>query len=234
MIQLIGNKNFKFLGFQQDHLFQEMQRGEGFIDTYLIPEMERYVKKDSICIDVGANLGYVSIYLSKKCKYLYALEPQPIVYLQLCGNLFLNECWNVKALELAAHSIDCNLDFAKYQSGWVGTDKFDDYHKIGSIGSISLSQNENGKMKAVRLDSIISEKIDFIKIDAQGADIDIVFGCEKIIQNSRPAIVFEYEPDLSINNYSRKLDDPDFVEFLKKYNYEMVCLFGDNYVLEPK
>jgi len=222
----------KFAGFPKDHLFSEIKRGNVFVDDFLLEVIAKHVKADSVCLDVGANLGYVSLYLAKRCKKVIAFEPQPIVYLQLCTNLFLNEQWNVTPLNLAAHSYACALDFADYQSGWVGEHAWTDYGRITSIGSISLTQRATGKMKAVRLDDAVHEKVDFIKIDTQGADIDAVLGCEDLVRNYRPVIAFEYEDDLSRHNYSRTLADLE--NFETNHNYSRRKLYGDNYLLEPR
>ena len=130
MIEFIKIKDSNFVGFSNDYLFNEIKRGNIFPDYFIREIIDKYVKKDSVCLDIGANLGYVSIYLSKKCKRVYSFEPQHVVFFQLCANLFLNECFNVFPLELAAYSTDIKFDFANYQNGWVQADKFDDYSKI--------------------------------------------------------------------------------------------------------
>lgn len=231
MIELIQTDGIYYAGFPQDHLFKLIKAGNGFVDDFLKDVIDRYVKPDSVCIDVGANLGYVSIYLSKRCKKVIALEPQPTVFMQLCANLFLNECLNVQPLQFGAHSKTCILGFADYQSGWVGTKDLNDYSKIGSIGSVSLHEDPDGAMAAFRLDSVIFEKVSFIKVDAQGADVDTVLGCE-LLMGSRPVIAFEYEDDLSRANYNRTLADLN--PFLEKHRYGMRTLHGGNYLLLPE
>ena len=232
MIETIKVNDINFVGFPNDYLFKTIKGGNSFPDSFIRDIIDKYVNKNSICIDIGANLGYISIYLSKKCKKVYSIEPQHIVYLQLCANLFINECFNVYPLELAAYSSNKMFDFATYQSGWVGTNNFNDYNNIGSIAAISLSQKDNGLIKGVRMDDIINEKVDFIKVDAQGGDIDAIFGCEELIHNYRPIIVFEYEHDMSTQNYHKQLSDLD--EFIKIYQYNKRRLVGENYILDPK
>ena len=230
MIETIKSSDNTIVGFPQDYLFKCIKDGDGFPDSFLLETINKYVNKDSVCVDIGANLGYVSLYLSRICKKVYSFEPQHVVFLQLCANVFLNERFNVYPLELAAYSESKLFNFAVYQNGWVKASSFDDYNNIGSIGSISLEKKDDGNIKAVRPDEIIKEKVDFIKIDAQGGDIDAIFGCEKLLEN-RPVIVFEYEHDLSVNNYGRTL--PEILPFAQKHNYGMRAISGQNYILEP-
>lgn len=221
----------RFAGFPRDHLFSLIKQGRDFEDAFLKPVIEQYVTKDSVCVDVGANLGYVSVYLAKRAAKVIALEPQPVVYLQLCANLFLNECFNVTPIQCGAFSSSTSFGFASYQSGWVGASDFSDYSAIGSIGSISL-QPGAGQMRGERLDSLIKERVDFIKIDAQGADIDAILGAEGLVAAYRPVIVFEYEDDLSKTNYGRVL--ADLTPFLERHRYDIKSLHGDNYVCVPR
>lgn len=232
MIELTDNPHLgRFAGFPRDHLFSLIKGGSDFIDDYVKTQIDKYVKPDSICVDVGANLGYISIYLAKRCKHLYAVEPQPVVFLQLCCNLFLNECFNVTPLNLAATSCSCLLDFAPYQSGWVGTNDFTHYDRITSIGSISLKAHAQGSISGRRLDDVIKGPVNFIKIDAQGADIDVVLGARGLMEQYRPVIVFEYERDLSETNYGRTLSD--LAPFLAQVGYRMETIHTDNYILLP-
>lgn len=230
MIEVITTSDgTKFAGYNHDYLFQIIRNGNSFPDTYVRDVIDKYVNKNSVCVDVGANLGYISVYLAKRAKYLHSFEPQKNVYFQLCANLFLNECYNVTTYNNAVYSYRKNFDFASFQSGWVGTTELTDVDKVTSFGAISLAPNENGKIKAVTLDETFSEKIDFIKIDAQGADIDVIFGADNLIARDHPVIVFEYEEDLSLKNYNRTLSDLD--NFLKRHNYKMTEIHRHNYLL---
>jgi len=187
------------------------------------------VTPDSVCVDVGANLGYVSLYLATRCKHVYSFEPQAVVFLQLCANLFLNQRFNVTPYNVGLHSHTTFLDFADHQSGWVGTSDYSDYNKIRSIGSISLRASVEGTIPAKRLDEVMNDKVDFIKIDAQGADIDVLIGAQDLVTAYHPIIIFEYEDDLSRINYGRDMED--IYAFVNKNGYNMTEVYPGNYLL---
>lgn len=219
----------RFAGYPNDHLFSLIKNGETFVDGYVKRAIDRYVNADSICVDVGANLGYVSIYLAARSKWVHSFEPQPVVFLQLCTNLFLNQCLNVKPYNMGCYSRETTLDFADYQSGWVGASDLSDYSKITSVGSVSFQPSVNGSVPAKPLDDVIAGKVDFIKIDAQGADIDVLFGAERILREHHPVVVWEYEEDLSKRNYGRSLDD--LAHFLGELGYVSTEIYPGNYLL---
>jgi FkbM family methyltransferase len=218
-----------FVGYSNDYLFSLIKGGNTFVDTYVKDAIDKYVTPDSVCVDVGANLGYVSLYLAARCKRVYSFEPQPVVFLQLCANLFLNQRLNVTPYNMGLHSHTTFLDFANYQSGWVGTSDYSDYNNIRSIGSISLTDTPHGTIPANRLDQMINTKVDFIKIDAQGADIDVLIGAQDLVAAYHPIIIFEYEDDLSRVNYGRNMED--VYSFVSKNGYNMTEVYPGNYLL---
>jgi FkbM family methyltransferase len=224
-----------FIGTSNDYLFSLIKNGNSFVDDFLIPVIEKHVKPDSVCIDCGANLGYVSIFLAKRCKKVFSIEPNPVVFLQLCSNLYLNQCFNVKPVNIGFHSHPCFIDFAEYQSGWVGTNNPDNLDKVSSFGSVSFQEKANGRVRALPVDDFVSDekisRVDFLKIDAQGADIDILNGMSLVIIHDRPVIVFEYEDDLSHKNYNKTLSDMNYI--LSNFDYKMFRLFEENYLLVP-
>jgi FkbM family methyltransferase len=230
-IDIITHPIGRFMGFPNDYLFQLLRDKGGFVDDFLVPVIEKYVRPDSVCVDVGANLGYVSVYLSKRAKKVYSLEPQPVVYMQLCGNLFLNECFNVEPLRYAALSHAGSIGFAPEQSGWVGTTDMSDYTKIRSIGSVALKPG-GGTMMGDRLDNLIHDHVDFIKIDAEGGDIDAILGATGIIERDRPVIVFEYDAQPSRANYGR--DITDLNPLLSKHAYQLNEIAPGNFLMTPQ
>jgi FkbM family methyltransferase len=218
-----------FAGYPNDHLFSEISNGHVFVDWYVKDAIDRYVKPDSICVDVGANLGYVSLYMAQRSHFVYAFEPQFVVYLQLCANIFLNQRFNIKPHHMGLYSKETMLDFGDYQDGWVGTKDFSDYTKIKSIGSISFQPKISGSVQAKRLDDVIHSRVDFIKIDAQGADIDVLYGAKETLRKYHPIVIFEYESDFSTKNYGRTLDDVK--PLVNELGYKMVEVFTGNFLL---
>ncbi len=215
-------------GFDTDYLFKLIKGGNSFPDDFLLPVFDQFITKNSICVDIGANIGYVSIELAKRSKFVYSFEPQPLIYQVLLKNLAQNSCANAQTFNMGCFSKESKLDFGDCQNGWLGTQNPKDPESITSFGALSFKSSENGFIEAKRLDEVIQGPIDFIKIDAQGADIDCIIGAEKIIEKYHPVIVFEYEEEFSTKNYGRNFSDLD--KFIAPYNYSRKQLFEQNWL----
>jgi hypothetical protein len=87
----------------------------------------------------------------------------------------------------------------------------------------SVSVNQTGDIDILPLDDIIKEKIDFIKIDVEGMELEVIKGSLKRISSEKPVIFIE----------SDKIEK--VMELLKPYNYGIeLSLAHYNYLLIAK
>src|SRR5688572_27417451 len=63
--------------------------------------VKKIVKKDWMCLDVGANIGFYTILMSKLSDFVYAYEPEPTNYELLRENILLNNLKNVEFFDSA-------------------------------------------------------------------------------------------------------------------------------------
>lgn len=142
--------------------------------------IKKEVKKGFAVLDIGANIGYYTIMLSKlvgKKGKVFAFEPDPGNIAVLRKNIEVNGCKNV-ILEQKAVS-DKNetirLYICKYNRG---------DNRIYTSGDRRNFININ----AVKLDDYFKDyegKIDFIKIDIQGAEGLALQGMEGLINKNK-------------------------------------------------
>lgn len=232
MINIAETKFGTFLGYSNDYLFNEISKGN-FHDSDVELFIQKNIKKSDICIDIGANIGSISVFLSKRCNKLYSIEPQKNIYLALCGNLFINQCLNVIPLQIAAYSANKKFSIARKEKldEWVG-DIEKGIESVKSFGSVSFEENESGDVQGIRLDDIINEKIDFIKVDAEGGDLDALIGCSRIIKESKPKIIFEYHPQCSQKCYNKQWID--YENFFNQINYQYEKISESNFLAISK
>lgn len=124
---------------------------------------------NDIVLDIGANIGCVSIFLAKKFPNIkiYAFEAHPINYDSLLHNIEINGVKNIIPINKAV------------------------YNKTGETLSISLDENNTGasscfvvrgekvaNIETISLDDILTSynitEIKFLKIDCEGAEFDII------------------------------------------------------------
>lgn len=225
-----------FLLKQGDYVDGRINKGE-FFDAFLKEAYDHYLNKTSIVIDAGAYNGFQSVYLSKLCKKVYSFEPQSYIFYQLCGNLFINECYNVEAFNLALFSEECLMDFAddKYQVVDVKytEERKYNYSEMSNAAGICLDRKENGKIAAITIDSLNLKELDFIKIDTQGCDLEIIKGGIKTINKYRPILTLEVDSQFRISKDRRE----DYSKFLsEKLDYNMKLMPGSDcdYICIPR
>jgi FkbM family methyltransferase len=157
------------------------------------------IEEGTVVVDVGAHIGYYTLIASKlvgtKGK-VYAFEPEPSNYRLLIRNIHENRYKNVIATQKAVAN--------KEQKEALFLNKKD-------FGSHSLSRNnvpELGnslEVESTTLDRFFEKdvgnfKVDFVKMDAQGAEGLIVEGMSKIIEkNNNLKIVMEFWPSGLVN-----------------------------------
>jgi FkbM family methyltransferase len=142
------------------HLEREVLNG----DEYGFKTMK--FDDGDVIVDIGANVGLVSVVLGKKFPNtkIYSFEPHPINFSNLVNNLKENGVTNVNPHNLAIYSTDNEI--LKMTFNTINT------------GSSSCFKNDENseEVKTISLDTIIKEnnitKIKFLKIDCEGAEFD--------------------------------------------------------------
>lgn len=124
-----------------------------------------YCRPGDVAVDVGANIGEVSIILSRgagAAGHVYSFEPNPRIYRYLLGNLSLNHCDNVTPANLAVG--------AEPGSVRMSDDKRDDMNRVVDGGEIAVT--------CTTLDSHLPplERIAFLKVDVEGSELRVLEG----------------------------------------------------------
>lgn len=175
--------------------FSEFHSCASFVAPEELQVLTNLKLGDGAIVDIGANLGIVSIYLAKSFpeRTMYAVEPNPTTYKSMRANLLLNECKNVHAIEMAIAGHDGNVVFNANPA-----------HR----GTASISAG-NGRfdtpVTCLTLDSFIDRccegaSVALLKVDVEGFEA-LVFGPGGSgILGLRPApiVYFEVCPALAL------------------------------------
>jgi len=149
--------------------------------------MTKLIRKGDIVVDLGANVGQFTIFLSRivgnKGK-VYAFEPDPRNFLILKQRIkkFNNVVVENKAVNEKSSKLILFLHEDKSQ-----TSLFDKSKSISAIEVDSVSLDEYFKD--------ITKNIALIKMDVQGAEFSILRGAKNLLKRVK-AIIFEFEPGL--------------------------------------
>lgn len=231
--KLIGMKNNKkqievisnFYGsffHGSDYISKQMENKDTTYmwDGFLRPVFDKYIDKNSLVLEIGANIGAHTVYLSQISKQVIAFEPQQYVYYQLSANLFINKCINVSAYNLGIYNKECMI------SPEINIDHLKDH----TAPMITLLPSSKG-IQCITIDSL-NENFSFIKIDAQGADLLCLEGAIKTIEKFKPVIAIEIESDQTLQKHG--CQKADYFNFFNKINYKSQKIEENNYLLTPK
>lgn len=150
-----------------------------------------------VAIDCGANIGVHTVEWARAMSgwgRVYSFEPQEKIYYALAGNIALNNCFNVTA-RLAAVGARC---------GTLAVPEVN-YCVPSSFGSLELHQADSNEyigqnidyshaaqhIDLLTLDSLSLPRIDLIKIDVEGMELEVLEGAQESIARSKPQLLVE-------------------------------------------
>lgn|SRR5262249_19914143 len=141
----------------------------------------RHVRPGDIAVDVGANIGYYTLLLSRQVGaqgFVYAFEPEPSNLALLRANLQINGCSNVAAHALAL------ADMHGHRALYLCPSNRGD-HRL-----CFLPDRDMITVPVTTADQFLglatpSAGLDFVKIDAQGAEELVLKGMRRLIEHNR-------------------------------------------------
>jgi len=149
-----------------------------------------------IVFDIGSNIGTYAYWLAKRYPKgkIYCFEPQRIIFQMLCGNMAINNLFNVHAFNLALSDTCEMIETHEVNYGAPGC--FSVYSLDPSIENKFETTENKCMIQCMTIDSFVEmhciEKIDFMKIDAEGFDLKILNGAKKTIEKLEPDLFVEY------------------------------------------
>ena len=150
-----------------------------------------------LALDCGANIGVHTIEWAKAMTgwgSVLAIEAQERIYYALTGNIAINNCFNAIAVHAAVSSEPGVMKIPT-----------PDYTVPSSFGSLELRYRANTEfigqpinysenmavIRQLAIDEYDLPRVDFIKLDVEGMELDALAGASKTIERSRPILLVE-------------------------------------------
>jgi FkbM family methyltransferase len=189
----------------------------GDYEAHLVPVFERFCRPGMTVVDVGANLGLYSLLASKlvgPAGRVVAIEPSSENCRLILLSVDANRAENVELLPLA-------LDRGRGWSNLSG--------HFGSNGGLvsgdvpSLTSGWSEIVPTFALDDLVEGRVDFLKIDVEGAEGRVVAGAQRILDTSRPVVATE----LSLEMLPRVsgISGEEYLEGFEALGYR-ICLLN--------
>jgi FkbM family methyltransferase len=172
---------------------------------------EKLLRSDSkpnIFFDVGANYGTHSLIFQSQGVETYSFEPNPNCYPYLEHLLRLNGLIpNIITKAVGLTFGDAVLSFPK-KATWLGTLDQMVKENISTKNELTSINVEITSLDVFSKEHNISP--DFIKIDTEGFELNVLSGAEYLLKNSKPIIVFECNTENEKNKILVKLNSFEY------------------------
>lgn len=160
---------------------------DGVYEPEILTIIQKHLTANSVFVDIGANIGQHSLYASRFANKVYAFEPIKKIYDQFVESKIKNNFNTIQIYNYALGNQEITLPI---------------FGNVNNMGASSLVSIENRKkiqdIQVKRFDDVVSElgigKIDFIKIDVEGYELDVLLGARKSIERYTPILLIEYSP----------------------------------------
>ena len=225
VIKLFGNNSIKVktkYGFNMILTIEEYLIGGylhlGETNPFETHVVRKLLKKGDIFLDVGAYKGWYAFNAAQivgNTGKVFAFEPNREVVRILSAIKNLN---NFKNIQLETVAVSDKNGFSRF---WTGNKDM-----LGSLVKKHIQTYSDTSVKAVKIKTITLDsfyktkklkKIDMIKIDVEGSDLDVLKGAKNILRTQSPYLLVEVF-GLSAGVDSNRKNE--ILEYLSKFGYK--------------
>jgi len=178
------------------------------------------IAESSICVDIGANIGYFSLLFASLSPQgaVHSFEPVPLNYHILSVNKLLNGFSNLTVNPEAVGDSEGNVDFVISEDSG--------FSSLVDTGRKQVAQQTSVMMTT--LDGYCDlrgiARVDVLKVDVEGAEERVVIGAHRLLQDParRPhTVMLElYEPMLKQHRSTIE----NILDQMKRFNYRPFVL----------
>jgi len=207
-IRVVRKGNLKHLAFNGAKVkFPEEQE---LTDTFIsLPSyFLKWEIKDAVVVDAGAYPGDFSLIAAKNGCKVIAVEPNPENFRKLQKNIVLNKLENKIIL------------IEKALGSYCGKRRI---YLNEYVTSFYYKSDREKEVDVITLDELISNlginKVDFVKMDVEGAELDVLKGMDEILENGCKLMIGSYHKVYGKRTY------PFVEQFLKKKGYNVLTMY---------
>lgn len=189
------------------------ETGELAHDMNALPRILPHIKEGDTVIDVGSFIGDHTIAYARIASKVIAFEPNPEAF----------ECleYNLRTFS--------NVEFRNEGlSDSIGHIKLTD---VPTNAGMTYAQKSKKGIKCITIDSMGLDKLDFIKIDAEGFEHKILKGAEETIKKFKPIMIIEINNHALLRNGT---SDNDVFIYLNELGYDYKNIYPGQTLYEDQ
>lgn len=159
----------------------------GTWEPHVLAALQRVIRPEFVCLDVGANIGAITLVLARLAHRgsVHAFEASAQAAALLRKNVTDNGLANVTVVERAVSRRSGEVVELYTVPDQLGTAHLSDH--LGRDGHMQ-------RVETISLDDYPISRVDFIKLDVEGAEIPALAGARGMIARDRPMLTIEYNP----------------------------------------
>jgi FkbM family methyltransferase len=199
----IEGRAFSFASDRLEDPVQRQHRNGKFYEEQELSLIKKHLPAQATFVDVGANVGNHSLFVAafSQPKKIIPFEPNPLAFKLLLANIVMNgfhDLFDLRHIGLGLSD--------QTASGFAMSDQ------TRNLGGAKM-QPEGGDIQTVRGDDILAEEDpDFVKIDVEGMEMQVLRGLDQTIRRCAPMILLEVDK----SNYGA------FNAWVQEYDYEVL------------
>jgi len=157
-------------------------RGQWEPETLTILESE--LEPGMVFCDIGAWIGPITLLAARRCQQVYCFEPDATAYAELLGNLRLNRIANATPFNIALGASEGLRTLASFgrMPGDSRTSLLATPDDASRVQALCLSWNR-------WLQLVRPERIDFIKVDIEGGEFELLPSMTAYLAEQRPRLL---------------------------------------------
>jgi len=181
----------------------EVDLTEGIdLSLFLFGNFQRHVARnrfvglaeDAVVFDVGANAGVMTLQFAQAVPRgrVYAFEPTHYAFAKLQTNLGLNPALaaRVTASQVFVSSRSASVPALQAFASWKVDGSGGERHPV-HLGTVQSTEN----VGSITVDDFVAarglHRLDFVKIDTDGHELEVLKGAVETLRRFRPAVIFE-------------------------------------------
>jgi FkbM family methyltransferase len=163
--------------------------------------LARYLQQDGIFLDIGAHIGYYSLYMLPLVKAVYAFEPDARARAWLTSNLPIYPNASIVPAAVGARSGRATYVLAPApDTSHLGSDSVMINALSGGESHATPANSEGNvvEVDVVTVDEFVAQhhlRVTAIKIDVEGFDLDVVASALETLRNQAPLVLTEARPE---------------------------------------
>jgi len=196
-----------------DNFVNMFRKGDSCDAAPFMHSLDPKLENLDVGIDVGANIGITTVWLARKCKEVYAFEPEDMNINRMEETLRYNCVSNVKLIKSAV-------------TNRIGEGQLKILEGYGhhSLGEVTTSRKVGEKtVSLTTLDKFCEtediKRIDVLKIDVEGFEEEVLEGAKNLLQKGAINLIIFELSEIPLQSLGK---NPKVVcEILTNYGYDI-------------